>query len=932
MIDFTKYYRAVHKYPPFPWQVRLANEVAANGWPERHSIRLPTAAGKTSLIDIAVFALAAQAGRPPCERTAPLRTFFVVDRRLVVDDVTRHAEKLVKALEAPRGDDLDEIRDNLLKLRSGSKRPLRVTTLRGGMYRSDAWADSPSQPLICVSTVDQVGSRLLFRGYGVGGRRRPVDAGLIGCDSLIILDEAHLSAPFLETVRAVQRYASWAEQPFRSVQLVKMSATSAREGSFALEQDDYENETLAMRLNARKMSRLREVKDLEQEAEAEARQMAAKPGINIVGIVVNTVSAARTIFERLKGNPDTERAVLLTGRIRPYDRDELIERFLGRMKAGRTRNEDTPLYVVATQTIEVGADLDFDALVSEAAPLDALRQRFGRLDRLGELQDSNGVILRRKLARDETDRVYGDAVQKTWDWLDRQAEDADKAEGKVINFGACYMQELYDAHGDPELNAKTDCAPLLTPAYIETWIQTYPTPDPDPDLEPFLHGKNSSSADVNLVWRADLEEREVNEWRDMLDIAPPLPTEALPVPIWAAQKWLNRQASGNPSDLEGTAEEGDDEELQRDELPRKFLIWRGPEDSQRGTAETIRPGDTLVLRSSEGGADEFGWKPDSKRPVRDIGNECSCQRAQQAGGRYIVRVHADLGLANTAEDREELEKNLKLWRDENDEDAKEYLLNLIEQCYPERKRTDWTGHSDPAGNPYFTTKWLKAQATASNSLADETEEGDSSSFTVPIPLTEHVDGVVEHVQSFARASGMGSELAEALEEAAKLHDSGKCDERFQAMLGARIDGADALLAKSGGGISNAERERRRRFAKYPRNARHELWSVALAEKSERINDSPLRDLILHLIGTHHGYGRPFAPVWEEQESIEVASPDPRLKATGKNVRNLWSLGSGWVDRFSRLNRTYGYWGLAYLEAILRRADCVQSREEQEGGQ
>ena len=60
------------------------------------------------------------------------------------------------------------------------------------------------------------------------------------------------------------------------------------------------------------------------------------------------------------------------------------------------------------------------------------------------------------------------------------------------------MQELYDAHGNCELNAKTDGAPLLTPAHIETWIQTYPDPDPDPDLDPFLHGKDAGGVDV--IW------------------------------------------------------------------------------------------------------------------------------------------------------------------------------------------------------------------------------------------------------------------------------------------------------------------------------------------------------------------------------------------------------------------------------------------------
>ena len=78
-----------------------------------------------------------------------------------------------------------------------------------------------------------------------------------------------------------------------------------------------------------------------------------------------------------------------------------------------------------------------------------------------------------------------------------------------------------------------------------------------------------------------------------------------------------------------------------------------------------------------------------------------------------------------------------------------------------------------------------------------------------------------------------------------------------------------------------------------------------------------RELVLYLIGVHHGFGRPLFPVWEE------ASPD---------IPSGWELAridSGWVDRFWSLNRKYGYWGLAYLEGILRRADCMASRWEEQ---
>ena len=144
------------------WCLPVAGAVgearAVGDWPR--AIALPTAAGKTACIDIAVFALACRA------KDAPRRIFFVVDRRIVVDQAWLHAKQLARILRRSEVGILKTMADSLREI-AQDERPLDVYALRGGMYRETAWARSPLQPTVIASTVDQVGSRLLFRGYGV---------------------------------------------------------------------------------------------------------------------------------------------------------------------------------------------------------------------------------------------------------------------------------------------------------------------------------------------------------------------------------------------------------------------------------------------------------------------------------------------------------------------------------------------------------------------------------------------------------------------------------------------------------------------------------------------------------------------------------------------------------------------------------------------
>lgn len=1009
---------------PFPWQIDLMAEVqAARRWPAL--VDLPTGSGKTSLMEMAVFLLALDADSEPEHMWMPRRIALIVDRRVIVDQADQRGGHIVTALSRALAGHGSQIMQRVAKRLSHLSRghgdlpggpPLVNTVLRGGIIRDETWSRRPDVPALISSTVDQVGSRVLFRGYGLSASMRPIHAGLLTNDTLLLLDEVHLSRPFAETLDMLVHYRSL-RTPGRNLpdrwQAVQLTATPGRDHAERFPRaplDVDSHEVLARRLRAAKPARLvlanvaanpaKANQDLANACVREARSLLAD-GARTFAVVVNRVDTARRVAQLAMKQSDKAgwKVALLTGRMRSLDRDQVLNSHIERLRIGHERSSSQePLLVVATQSVEAGADFDFDGIVTECASLDALRQRFGRVDRDGQLADdghpAQSVILVRStdLNQGADDPIYGSALRQTWTWLSQR---------EPVDFGILAMGDHVRSSEVSALLPQPSRAPLLCPQHLDAWAQTSPVPSVVPDCARWLHGVavSEQAADVEIVWRDDLDEslftstlggQERNqeglsaklqrEVSDRIAALPPKAAETLSVPLRAFRRWASEDPDDvDTSDVDGVYDPPADDRVTSGRRPpekppaRRILRWRSGM-AEMVEVDQIGPGDTVVVPATRGGLSLGNWDPAARTPVEDLADAAHAQ-----GSRVVVRL--PIGPGTTLDQGIQTSQSDDSGRPLADELFMSDQTTLHDPPTPSElealtgaeqraaiaeyltavgaKHRALGGVRVPAARQLVIRSFVQAlalDATPERSYvvwfrtvpgrlgtASDAEEStdddarDSTSFIGGrVLLRDHLQGVGSWAAGLARNLGFPESVSTDLQAAGELHDLGKLDPRFQMMLhgGDVVEATSAStpLAKSGTGSEDWQARRRaQRLSGYPAGRRHELLSVALMPQAS-LATGALADpeLVAYLVGTHHGGGRSrFAPQTDlDGRSIRAELADQTI--AGDTDHQLDRLDQGVPARFWTVLREWGWFQLAWLEAVLRLADHGRSAQEQAG--
>ncbi|WP_143248536.1 hypothetical protein [Bifidobacterium vansinderenii] len=622
-------------------------------------------------------------------------------------------------------------------------------------------------------------------------------------------------------------------------------------------------------------------------------------------------------------------------------------------------------YVVATQTLEVGIDADFCTLITELPAASALVQRAGRVNRRGT-RDSGRIIVFREPDLSKTPKgVYSaEELEYASHWLET-FEGADSGisawtctqnppRSAELSRAALQRLESWDAenlsHTDEELAADM-MLPFQNPSDINLWLRDDLLFQDDPNIGVVVRSLPENDADA----------------LGLLDAARPVADEAFPI--------------RNRSQIAEIAKRSHDGTSFRIFIVRAretgenaVTLWS---ESVGSLPDCLQSGDTLVVDSSAPLFDR------NLHTLKTAGGECEtdvynlCQNSGVVlsiadDDDALKRIFAVIRSADVPDDSDTPNEDSS---GSSSSDMDSCLLRnvLIDEADLEYLRRAIQSHTvGRTGNGYDSVgqnsmqefvenyenmpterfvfpalateedrlSWLVLQRSE-NSLDDvslqEMRKAISGRRNDPVHLNTddgHQHSVARRAERFLQILGLSDGTCHDVMTAALHHDDGKKDPRFQKLLHFRIREPqsyddETYLAKSQ--YYSPVYEARIRREMNLRGWRHEQRSAAECWANHDVIGANDIELVTRLAGTSHGHGR--SCFRDNAETLipryvmehDDTGPAPSINDIRRAARELFDNGV-WERIISHTDERYGYWGVAYLEAILRAADITISAE------
>lgn len=910
--SFEDFFEAVTGHTPYHWQSVVAAAIAEGSPPSQ--VTVPTGMGKTSLMLCWIWALAQDLARcsadPAATRRVPLRYVVVVDRRLLVDEMKRVAQLISDALNGTSTvPAIATIADSLRQFVGDDEEILDVRVLRGGLPTNPENTRLPATPAIILGTVDLIGSRLLWRGYGVSSQRRAIEAAIIGTDSLLVLDEAHIAQQLLHTLRTLDLQLGAeclfdGSVPPRRVVVATATPTGGSE-PFDWDAEIRRNPGIAWRLANRRGTRVEVVSapgntgDAAMEGVARSLEFRAREATLIY---CNTRRTAKKVAAVLAKNPvvvsGTHRLVLLVGGMPRYwhiTQEADTAGALTTLDAFRTgaperESVEHGLIIVATQTLEVGADIDADRVITPVASPAALDQRKGRGNRVGARSDGELVIIVGKECKPEP--VYGET-----------AADLGRA---LLNRRPSTVGELDDMLRSPEVANWTPAErqPATMPRFVhDSYVHTAGSPHEAP-VNRWLRFPEDPRADVNIVFRDSLTQLGDEALVEHLTRFAPVPEEVWPVPVSTASDLIS----------------GDSKAHRRSVL----LDPTGAEPPHLAPSkEDLRPGWFLVVEPRPDALDILTAGGDLIRALHPTDRPFQLVPYSPAGD-HVVAPDSDPEVEEPEPDHSAVGSSHLTAAQGGDIDA---AVQVAKHIFA---RTSGIGEAfgllANALSPTFIATLLPSDANSPAGWIEISRARAHSEYVFPkaVELSEHQEAVARRACRWATRLRLPQTVVADIITAARWHDQGKTDPRIQSEYRYHVGSGGVLsltpptpgvdLAKST--LPRSWWQRIRVKVGLPAGLRHEALSAqwldqALASGIVTAHD---HDLVRHLVLTHHGRFRGSAPAitGSVEEVPRYQNPQAKEWATRP-------------DRFAALNAHYGPYTLALAESVVRLADWFESQ-------